>query len=52
MTSSGRQEASAVLRKFEVIGEAAKNVPDNVRAAYPRIPWRDMAGMRDKLIHF
>ncbi|MCX6842072.1 MAG: DUF86 domain-containing protein [candidate division WOR-3 bacterium] len=44
--------ASAVLRKFEVIGEAAKNVPDDVRNAYPDIPWREMAGMRDRLIHF
>jgi uncharacterized protein with HEPN domain len=44
--------SSAVLRKFEVIGEAAKNVPDDIRNAYPDIPWKEMAGMRDKLIHF
>lgn len=41
----------AVIRALEVMGEAAKNVPDNVRQKYPHIPWRDMAGMRDKLIH-
>jgi len=44
--------ASAVIRKFEVIGEAAKNLPDEVKVATPDVPWREMAGMRDKLIHF
>ena len=42
---------SAVIRKFEIIGEAAKNVPDSVRQTYPQVPWRQMAGMRDRLIH-
>lgn len=41
----------AVIRTIEVIGEAAKNVPDDFKVKYPHIPWRDMAGMRDKLIH-
>lgn len=44
--------SSAVIRKFEIIGEAAKNIPDDMRLKYPRIPWREMAGMRDRLIHF
>ena len=44
--------SSAVVRKFEIIGEAAKQVPDAVRQKYPAVPWREMAGMRDKLIHF
>lgn len=44
--------SSAVLRKFEVMGEAAKNVPDDIRNAHPDIPWKEMAGMRDRLIHF
>lgn len=44
--------ASAVIRKFEIIGEASKNVPDDLKNEYPHIPWREMAGMRDKLIHF
>lgn len=43
---------NAVVRSLEVIGEAAKNVPDEVRAKYPIVPWREMAGMRDKVIHF
>lgn len=41
----------AVLRAIEVIGEATKNIPDDVRKRYPEIPWKDMAGMRDKVIH-
>ncbi|OYR54007.1 HepT-like ribonuclease domain-containing protein [Halorubrum halodurans] len=41
----------AVLRNFEVIGEAAKNVPDDIRHEYSTVPWSEMAGMRDKLIH-
>lgn len=41
----------AVLRAIEVIGEATKNIPDDVRKKYPEVPWKDMAGMRDKVIH-
>lgn len=41
----------AVVRALEVIGEAIKNIPEDVRKKYPEIPWRDLAGMRDKLIH-
>ena len=44
--------SSAVIRKFEIIGEAAKQVPENVKQEYPSVPWKEMAGMRDKLIHF
>lgn len=43
---------SAVIRKFEIIGEAAKQIPDEIRQEYPTIPWKEMAGMRDRLIHF
>ena len=43
--------SSAVIRKFEIIGEATKNVPDEIRQKYPQVPWRQMAGMRDRLIH-
>lgn len=42
----------AVLRCLEVIGEAAKNIPPDMRTKYQSIPWKDMAGMRDKVIHF
>ena len=44
--------SSAVIRKFEVIGEAAKRVPESIKQKYPSVPWKEMAGMRDKLIHF
>lgn len=43
--------SSAVIRKFEIIGEATKGVPETVRSKYPQIPWKEMAGMRDRLIH-
>jgi len=46
-----RKTCDSVLRCLEVIGEAAKNIPDNIREKYSSIPWRDMAGMRDKVIH-
>ena len=42
---------SAVLYKFAVMGEATKLLPDPVRAQYPDIPWRSIAGLRDKVIH-
>lgn len=41
----------AVIRALEIIGEASKNVPDDVRHKYPAVPWKDLAGIRDKLIH-
>lgn len=44
--------ASAVIRKFEIIGEAVKQLPEEIRKAYPEVPWKEMAGMRDRLIHF
>jgi len=42
----------AVVRCIEIIGEATKNIPDSIREKYKEIPWRDMAGMRDKMSHF
>jgi uncharacterized protein with HEPN domain len=41
----------AVIRCFEVIGEAARRVPENFRELHPQFPWKAMTGMRDKLIH-
>ncbi len=41
----------AVERNFEIIGEAVKNLPADFKSKYPNIPFRQIAGMRDKLIH-
>jgi uncharacterized protein with HEPN domain len=41
----------AVVRALEIIGEATKNIPDNNRKNNPYVPWKDMVGMRDILIH-
>lgn len=43
--------AYAVIRAFEIIGEAAKQVPESLRQKCPDTPWRGIAGMRDKLIY-
>ncbi len=41
----------AVVRALTIIGEAAKKIPSSVRKRYPEIPWRAIAGMRDKVTH-
>jgi uncharacterized protein with HEPN domain len=41
----------AVIRNFEVIGEAAKRIPEDFRSAHPSVPWKDLAGFRDVPIH-
>ena len=40
-----------IVRRIEIIGEAAKNIPRNIREKYSGIPWKQIAGMRDVLIH-
>lgn len=47
-----RKTTSAVVRELEIVGEATKQLPKSIRKKYPQVPWSDMAGMRDKLIHF
>lgn len=46
-----RMVQDAVMRNFEIIGEAAKRLDDSYRTAHPEIPWRALAGLRDVLIH-
>ena len=41
----------AVIRALEIIGEASKKVPQPIKNKYQQIPWREISGMRDKLIH-
>lgn len=45
------EKQDAIMKRLEVIGEAVKNIPQEIRKEYPKIPWRDMAGIRDVLIH-
>jgi uncharacterized protein with HEPN domain len=46
-----KKTIDAVIRNFKITGEATKQIPLTVRQEYPKVPWREMAGMRDKLIH-
>lgn len=43
---------SAVIRKFEIMGKAARHIPEEVRALAPSVPWRQIIGLRNKLMHF
>jgi len=46
-----RMTQDATLRKLEVIGQAVKNLSDTTKSHQPEIPWKQIAGMRDKVIH-
>lgn len=49
--TTDKKTVDAVIRNFTIIGEAAKHIPPEVRTRYGDVPWKEMAGMRDKLIH-
>lgn len=49
--AADRKTQFAVIRALEIIGEAAKNIPSEVREKYPSVPWKDPASIGDKLVH-
>jgi len=48
---ASEEKQAAVVRMLEIIGEAVKGLPEDFKLANPNTPWRDIAGMRDNLIH-
>jgi uncharacterized protein with HEPN domain len=48
---ANREKVLAVIKSIEILGEAVKKIPDEIRAEYPQVPWRAIAGMRDVLVH-
>ncbi len=48
---SGEFTSRAFLRSLEIIGEAVKKIPQEIRTQYPLIEWKEVTGLRDKLIH-
>ena len=57
-TSAGRdafrqdlKTQDAVIRNLQIVGEASKKVSPTTRAAHPEVPWKDMSGMRDRVVH-
>jgi len=49
--SKNNLRQSAIIRQLEIIGEAVKNIPNSFREKYPKIAWKDIAGLRDILSH-
>ena len=45
------EKQDSVIRRLEIIGEAVKGIPDEMRAQHPDVPWREIAGARDVMIH-
>jgi len=48
---ANREKVLAVVKSIEILGEAVKKIPDDIRTQYPEIPWKAIAGMRDMLVH-
>ncbi|MGI0494046.1 DUF86 domain-containing protein [Alkalinema pantanalense CENA528] len=48
---ANREKVLAVVKSIEIIGEAVKKIPVDIREQYPEIPWKAVAGMRDILVH-
>ena len=48
---NSKQLQDAVIKRIEIIGEAVKNIPDDIKEKFKDIPWRNIIGMRDILIH-
>ena len=46
-----RRTQDAVIRNFEVIGEATKNLPEDLKVRYPGVAWKQVAGLRDVMVH-
>lgn len=49
--SKDSKTIDAVIRNLEVIGEAAKQIPDSIKQKYREIPWREIVGLRNRVIH-
>ncbi|MBU0959032.1 MAG: DUF86 domain-containing protein [Nanoarchaeota archaeon] len=49
--SEDKLRQKAIIRSIEIIGEAVKNLPESFRKNYPKIPWKKIAGTRDRIIH-
>jgi len=48
---ANREKVLAVVKSIEILGEAVKKIPDDIRSQHPQIPWKSIAGMRNILVH-
>ena len=51
ISDGDRKTVNAVVRSLEVLGEAARSIPETVRQKYPEIPWKNIIGMRHRVVH-
>lgn len=49
--TSNRLKQSAIIREIEIIGEAVKNISEQLKQKFPEVEWKNIAGTRDKMIH-